>query len=124
MSEHITERQMQALAVIIKLSKEKDVPPTLREVGRTMGLSQHAILLHAQALRRKAYIEWEPLLARTIRVLRVPPNLPEYVGISVVSELHSGVLDGRHPAAIDDRSLDRRLLQACRERRHCVWWPK
>jgi repressor LexA len=70
MPEELTERQQQVLDVIARWLREHQVPPSVRELGKALGLSSvRAVTDHLQALERKGYIERLKGSARTIRLL-------------------------------------------------------
>lgn len=63
-----TELQLETLGVLVRLTKERGFPPTVREIAEDMdrksGSSVHYSL---RALRRQGYVTWEPRKPRTIR---------------------------------------------------------
>ena len=69
----LTERQQSVLDVVQRYSREHGFPPTLREIGAALDLSNvSAVRGHVAALEKKGYIAKESDKARSIRVLRHP----------------------------------------------------
>lgn len=66
----LTERQLECLSLIVRMSQERGAPPTRREVATAMGMTARAVDDHFYALRRRGFIAWESAKARTIQVLR------------------------------------------------------
>ena len=67
----ITERQAAVLRFIVAFLMRNAFPPTLREIGRHMGIeSTNGVVDQLRALERKGYIERVTGVARGIRVLR------------------------------------------------------
>ena len=63
----LTERQEEVLKTIWKLTKAREFPPTLRELGRTLGIrSTNAVTDHLIALEHKGYIRRIPEISRGI----------------------------------------------------------
>jgi len=71
----LTDRQQKVLDVVQRYSREHGFPPTLREIGEALDLSNvSAVRGHVAALEKKGYIAKESDKARSIRVLR-PPSI-------------------------------------------------
>ena len=65
----LTDRQKECLDVIMESTKRRGYPPTLREIGRKMGIrSTNGVNDHIRALERKGYLTREHLASRGIRV--------------------------------------------------------
>jgi repressor LexA len=65
----LTERQEQIVKAIEELTDEYGYPPTVREVGRRVGLSSSSTVhTHLNNLARIEKVEWNPLSPRTLRV--------------------------------------------------------
>lgn len=63
-------RQVQLLDFVRAYTKARGRPPTQREIGRRLRIrSTNGVRDHLLALAKKGLIEWEPNVARGIRVL-------------------------------------------------------
>jgi repressor LexA len=64
-------RRQQILDAIARLSVERGFPPTMREVGKAIGLASSAtIYAHLQHLKRDGVIDWDESQVRTLRVIQ------------------------------------------------------
>ena len=69
----LTNRQRTVLEFVGQYSQTRGFPPTLREIGDGMGLSNiSAVRGHISALEKKGYITKEADKARSIRVIYAP----------------------------------------------------
>ena len=69
----LTQKQQIVLEFLQEYSQDHGFPPTMREIGRGIGLSNvSAVRGHLTALERKGYISKDSDKARSIRVLRSP----------------------------------------------------
>jgi len=69
----LTPQQQNVLAVVEEGVRENGYPPTLREIGQALGLSNvNAVRGHVAALEKKGYIVRAPDRARSIQVVRPP----------------------------------------------------
>jgi repressor LexA len=69
----LTPRQAEVLAWLIAFAAERGYTPTIREQCRAFGLTNpEAAACIRRELRKKGYIDWQPGLSRTIRILRTP----------------------------------------------------
>lgn len=76
MSEELTSRQMEILALIERHIEDMGLPPTRAEIAKSLGFrSANAAEQHLRALERKGVIELMPGASRGIRVL-MPTGLP------------------------------------------------
>jgi len=58
------------LQAVRSLSDARGYPPTVREIGRELGLaSPSTVHQHLLSLRRDGLVAWEPAFPRTLRVL-------------------------------------------------------
>lgn len=65
------QRQQEILAFIIKDTADKGYPPTVREIGKAVGLlSSSTVFGHLQRLARDGYIQITPDSPRAIKVLK------------------------------------------------------
>ncbi|MEN1682101.1 MAG: hypothetical protein AAGJ46_21185 [Planctomycetota bacterium] len=66
----LTRRQSTILGVIRAYQADHGYSPTLRDIGRRMGISSpNGVRCHLNALQTKGAIEWDPGRARTIRLV-------------------------------------------------------
>lgn len=57
---------------IVKFMEENHCAPTFREIGKMANLSAvSTVHAHLQTLKRKGYINYEPGVSRSIRILEV-----------------------------------------------------
>jgi len=64
----LTPRRQQILEYIRRTIAERGYPPTVREIGRAVGLrSTSTVHFHLRALERDGYIERTPFLTRALR---------------------------------------------------------
>lgn len=86
----LTQRQAAILACIRESVEQRGYPPTVREIGATVGLSSTSAVKHQlDALAAAGYIVRDPRVARTITVLPPPaltvaddntsPDTPEQI---------------------------------------------
>lgn len=71
--EELTERQLSILNYIIKEINEKGYPPSVREIGKAVGLKSPAsVHNHLKSLEKYDYIRRDPSKPRAIEVLHDP----------------------------------------------------
>lgn len=88
----LTKRQAQTLDFIRQSIEERGYPPTLREIGESMGIrSTNGVNDHLRALERKGYLSREDMKSRALRLVSREPN-------------------GEAPASTDDNLLDVQIL--------------
>ena len=76
--EELSERQQSILDYIIKEIKEKGYPPSVREIGKAVGLKSPAsVHNHLKTLENYEYIRRDPSKPRAIEVLHDPNNAEE-----------------------------------------------
>ena len=89
----LTKRQAQTLDFIRQSIEERGYPPTLREIGESMGIrSTNGVNDHLRALERKGYLSREDMKSRALRLVSREQNGSEA------------------PAASDDNLLDVQIL--------------
>lgn len=80
----LTERQRQILRAIHEMQRVSGYPPTVREIGQTVGLSSSCtVQKHLNALERKGFIRRNPTRSRTIEILNFPETAPILPGATV-----------------------------------------
>jgi repressor LexA len=88
----LTKRQAQTLDFIRQSIEERGYPPTLREIGESMGIrSTNGVNDHLRALERKGYLSREDMKSRALRLVSREPN-------------------GETPPSTDDNLLDVQIL--------------
>jgi len=66
----LTKRQAQTLDFIRQSIEERGYPPTLREIGESMGIrSTNGVNDHLRALERKGYLSREDMKSRALRLV-------------------------------------------------------
>jgi len=113
-----------------RFCRDKGFPPTMREIGRAIGLSNvSAVRGHLAALEKKGYIAKESDKARSIRIIRSPSIISRFkrklhevahtdegvihrirYGIAVVTRGRQSVFEGstaaRMRASLEKRSVE------------------
>jgi repressor LexA len=80
MDHRLTARQRQVLDYIARCIEERDVPPSLQEIGQALGgISSTAALAHVVALERKGYIRRVPHERRGLEIIRDDRGRPPTV---------------------------------------------
>ena len=70
----LTKRQAQTLDFIRQSIEERGYPPTLREIGESMGIrSTNGVNDHLRALERKGYLRREDMKSRALRLVSQEP---------------------------------------------------
>lgn len=70
----LTKRQQQTLEFIRKSIEERGYPPTLREIGESMGIrSTNGVNDHLRALERKGYLRREDMKSRALKLVDDQP---------------------------------------------------
>src|SRR5688572_33144924 len=69
----LTKRQAQTLDFIRQAIEERGYPPTLREIGESMGIrSTNGVNDHLRALERKGYLRREDMKSRALKLVEEP----------------------------------------------------
>jgi repressor LexA len=77
----LTKRQAQTLDFIRQSIDQRGYPPTLREIGESMGIrSTNGVNDHLRALERKGYLRREDMKSRALRVVGQQPVEAENAG--------------------------------------------
>jgi repressor LexA len=88
--EELTERQKQVLDFISKKIEEKNLPPTIREVGERFRISStNGVRAILNALAKKGYIKRRALVSRGIELLKI--KFPSYISVPVVGKIAAGL---------------------------------
>lgn len=88
----LTERQKDVLQVLVEETEKKGYPPTVREIGKIVGLSSSATVYnHLKQLEKKGYIKKDPAKPRAIEIvnkaLKINKNL---VNVPLVNQVTAG----------------------------------
>lgn len=68
--DNLPPRQRDVIRLILELTEEHGYPPTLAELARAMGLrNRMTVHQHVAALKKKGFVQWEPGLNRSLRVV-------------------------------------------------------
>jgi repressor LexA len=70
--ERITDPQRRTLAIIRVFIDQRGFPPTLKELGATLGIAPASVDDQIKQLVRKGYLLREPGKARSLRILKDP----------------------------------------------------
>ena len=86
----LTERQSQVLQVIRKSIEELGYPPTIREIGESLGIrSTNGVGQHLKALKRKGYLSQAHQKSRALKLTEDPDDSSllsaPFVGLETVS---------------------------------------
>jgi repressor LexA len=70
MNEELSDRQRQILGYIKKVTRERNYPPSVREIGEAVGLaSSSTVHNHLNQLERKGLIHRDPSKSRTVQLV-------------------------------------------------------
>lgn len=61
--------QRELIDAIVRLTNERNIPPSIRELADVLGVTPHAIFERLECLHRKGAVTWEPGRRRTVRAL-------------------------------------------------------
>lgn len=101
----LTKRQAQTLDFIRHSIEERGYPPTLREIGESMGIrSTNGVNDHLRALERKGYLRREDMKSRALRLVgAAAEEAPE----SSAGPAVEGPVAGEHEATVKVQVLGR-----------------
>lgn len=86
----LTDRQKQALQFIITTARERGRPPTIREMGRALGIrSTNGVRYLLDVLAQKGYIRRHPRLSRGIELIGGPAQA-DMVSVPLVGRVAAG----------------------------------
>src|SRR5688572_22349493 len=103
----LTKRQAQTLDFIRQSIEERGYPPTLREIGESMGIrSTNGVNDHLRALERKGYLSREDMKSRALRLVSRDSEAPASTN-GVQGSAPVGVANG---ATGDENLLDVQIL--------------
>src|SRR6185295_72207 len=120
----LTKRQAQTLDFIRQSIEERGYPPTLREIGESMGIrSTNGVNDHLRALERKGYLRREDMKSRALRpcdVDTLPASVPanddeSLVEVQVLGRVAAGLPLLAEENVFDTVRIDRALVRGGRE---------
>ncbi len=86
----INNTQERILQYLIERSQSTSVPPTIREIGRAVGLkSTSSVQSNLDALEKAGYIYRDPKLKRSIHIT-IQDNKPQYKDVPLVGTVTAG----------------------------------
>jgi repressor LexA len=106
----MTARQAECLAFIESYIAKNERSPTIREIGQAMGIrSTNGVNDHLKRLVAKGLIAMDPLLSRSIRVVRSPNAVVRYGQpvLDLLAVIHG---DGGH--RVDEVGVDQAAVEA------------
>jgi len=104
----LTKRQAQTLDFIRQSIEERGYPPTLREIGESMGIrSTNGVNDHLRALERKGYLSREDMKSRALRLVSRDSEAPASANGAQGSGAPGSAANG---VAGDDNLLDVQIL--------------
>lgn len=87
-----TPRQAEVLDAIRQAVRANGVPPTVRELGKAVGIaSPNAVTGHLASLRKRGLIAWESNKARSIRVLDKQGHDDRWIAVTDFMPSENGV---------------------------------
>jgi repressor LexA len=120
----LTKRQQQTLEFIRKSIEERGYPPTLREIGESMGIrSTNGVNDHLRALERKGYLRREDMKSRALKLVEDAEPSPrpraveeeEFFEIPVLGRVAAGLPLLAEEHIIDTVRVDRMLVRGGRD---------
>lgn len=124
----LTKRQQQTLEFIRRSIEERGYPPTLREIGESMGIrSTNGVNDHLRALERKGYLRREDMKSRALKLVeaseatieRHPPvsanDTEELATIQILGRVAAGLPLLAEDNVIDTVRVDRMLVRGGRD---------
>jgi len=86
MNETLTPKQSRIFQFIQEFIEERHMPPSLREIGKHLGLSVGTIQDQVEAIRRKGFLQKDGALARGLRLAAGLQQVP------ILGRVHAGPL--------------------------------
>jgi repressor LexA len=118
----LTKRQAQTLDFIRQSIEERGYPPTLREIGESMGIrSTNGVNDHLRALERKGYLSREDMKSRALRLVsREAPEVPagpddNLLDVQVLGRVAAGLPLLAEENVVDTVRIDRMLVRGGRD---------
>jgi repressor LexA len=120
----LTKRQAQTLDFIRQSIEERGYPPTLREIGESMGIrSTNGVNDHLRALERKGYLSREDMKSRALRLVSREseaavsgaPGDENLLEVQVLGRVAAGLPLLAEENVIDTVRIDRMLVRGGRD---------
>ena len=117
----LTKRQAQTLDFIRQSIEERGYPPTLREIGESMGIRPtNGVNDHLRALERKGYLRREDMKSRALRLVSQEPEAPanaddSSVDVQVLGRVAAGLPLLAEENVVDTVRVDRMLVRGGRD---------
>jgi repressor LexA len=117
----LTKRQAQTLDFIRQSIEERGYPPTLREIGESMGIrSTNGVNDHLRALERKGYLRREDMKSRALRLVSQEPEPTPgaddaSVDVQVVGRVAAGLPLLAEENVVDTVRVDKMLVRGGRD---------
>lgn len=117
----LTKRQAQTLDFIRQSIEERGYPPTLREIGESMGIrSTNGVNDHLRALERKGYLSREDMKSRALRLVSREPEVPavaddSLLEVQVLGRVAAGLPLLAEENVVDTVRIDRMLVRGGRD---------
>jgi repressor LexA len=120
----LTKRQAQTLDFIRQSIEERGYPPTLREIGESMGIrSTNGVNDHLRALERKGYLSREDMKSRALRLVSreseasvsSAPGDENLLEVQVLGRVAAGLPLLADENVIDTVRIDRMLVRGGRD---------
>lgn len=92
MAKELSERQKKILEFIRQFINEHHFPPTIREIGETVGISSTSVVKYnLDALQRRGYIERDREISRGLRLVQdAAEHLAEVIQIPILGRIAAG----------------------------------
>ena len=117
----LTKRQAQTLDFIRQSIEERGYPPTLREIGESMGIrSTNGVNDHLRALERKGYLRREDMKSRALRLVTQEAEAAanpddSAVDVQVLGRVAAGLPLLAEENVVDTVRVDRMLVRGGRD---------
>ena len=119
----LTKRQAQTLDFIRQSIEERGYPPTLREIGESMGIrSTNGVNDHLRALERKGYLSREDMKSRALRLVsreqngEAPPTTDDsLLDVQILGRVAAGLPLLAEENVVDTVRVDRMLVRGGRD---------
>jgi repressor LexA len=117
----LTKRQEQTLDFIRQSIEERGYPPTLREIGESMGIrSTNGVNDHLRALERKGYLSREDMKSRALRLVSREGDTPAstddtLLDVQVLGRVAAGLPLLAEENVVDTVRIDRMLVRGGRD---------
>jgi repressor LexA len=118
----LTKRQAQTLDFIRQSIEERGYPPTLREIGESMGIrSTNGVNDHLRALERKGYLRREDMKSRALRLVSpeaeaTPAGADEAsIDVQVLGRVAAGLPLLAEDNVVETVRVDRMLVRGGRD---------